>query len=133
MAMAQARIAGYHAAGISVSGYDPDLVVQVTYTEPQVAQIVLTRVLEGVESVRIPFSSALKAHLMGANDGFLEIFYDETDRRLRGAMALGSHAADVLTPLVVALRLQATLDQLAEIFAPHPTLSELAFIAARAA
>ncbi len=131
--MAQARIAGYHAAGVPVSAYDPDLVVQVTYSEPQVAQFGQTRVIEGIESVRIPFSSALKAHLMHANDGFLEIFFNGADRRLRGAIALGSHAADVLTPLAVALRLQATVDQLAEIYAPHPTLSELAFIAARAA
>ena len=68
---------------------------------------------------------------MQANEGFLELFYNESDRRLRGAIALGSHAVDVLTPLTVALRLQATVDQIAEIYAPHPTLSELAFIAAR--
>jgi pyruvate/2-oxoglutarate dehydrogenase complex dihydrolipoamide dehydrogenase (E3) component len=46
-------------------------------------------------------------------------------------MALGSHAADILTPLTIALQLHATMDQMAEIYAPHPTLSELAFIAAR--
>ena len=87
--------------------------------------------MEGVKSVRVPFSVALKAHLMQASDGFLEIFYNESDQRLRGAMALGTHAADVLTPLTIALQLHATVDQMAEIYAPHPTLSELAFIAAR--
>ena len=130
-AMAQARTAGRHAAAVPVNAYDPDLVVQVTYTEPQAAQLGDTRVMEGVKSVRVPFSAALKAHLMQASDGFLEIFYNESDLRLRGAMALGSHAADVLTPLAIALQLHATVDQVAEIYAPHPTLSELAFIAAR--
>ncbi len=132
-AMAQARIAGRHAAAVPVNAFDPDLVVQVTYTEPQAAQLGDTRLMEGVKSVRVPFSAALKAHLMQATNGFLEIFYNESDRRLRGAMALGSHAADVLTPLTIALRLHATADQMAEIYAPHPTLSELAFIAARSA
>jgi len=132
-AMAQARTAGRHAAAVPVNAYDPDLVVQVTYTEPQAAQLGETRVIEGVKSVRVPFSAALKAHLMQASDGFLEIFYNESDLRLRGAMALGSHAADVLTPLAIALQLHATVDQVAEIYAPHPTLSELAFIAARSA
>jgi dihydrolipoamide dehydrogenase len=130
-AMAQARTAGLHAAALPVNAYDPDLVVQVTYTEPQAAQLGDTRVVEGVKSVRVPFSAALKAHLMQAGDGFLEIFYNESDQRLRGAMALGSHAADVLTPLTIALQLHVTVDQLAEIYAPHPTLSELVFIAAR--
>jgi pyruvate/2-oxoglutarate dehydrogenase complex dihydrolipoamide dehydrogenase (E3) component len=132
-AMAQARIAGSHAAGIPVSAYDSALIVQVTYTEPQAAQLGDTRSVEGVQSVRIPYVSALKAHLLHTDDGFLEIFFGTADRQLRGAMGFGSHAADVLTPLVIALRLCATVDQLASIYAPHPTLSELAFIAARAA
>ncbi len=132
-AMVQAHIAGRHAAGVAVNAYDPDLVVQVTYTEPQAAQLGQTEVVEGVTSARIPYSAALKSHLVGVDEGFLQIFYNETDRQLRGALAFGSHAADILTPLSIAISLQATVDQLAEIFAPHPTLSELAFIAARAA
>lgn len=130
-AMAQARTAGRHAAAVPVNAYNPDLVVQVTYTDPQAAQIGDTRVMAGVKSVRVPFSAALKAHLMQASDGFVEIFYNESDRRLRGAMAMGSHAADVLTPLTIALQYHATVDHMAEIYAPHPTLSELLFIAAR--
>jgi dihydrolipoamide dehydrogenase len=130
-AMSQARIAGRHAVALPVNAYDPDIVVQVTYTEPQAAQLGDTHLIEGVKSVRVPFSAVLKAHLMQASDGFLEIFFNESDRRLRGAMALGSHAADILTPLTIALQLHATMDQMAEIYAPHPTLSELAFIAAR--
>ena len=132
-AMAQARIAGRHAAGVPVNAYDPDLVVQVTYTDPQAAQLGQTEVVAGVKSARIPFSAALKSHLVSEDEGFLQIFYNEMDRQFRGAIAFGSHAADILTPLTVAIRLHATVDQLAEIFAPHPTLSELAFIAARAA
>ena len=130
-AMAQARIAGRHAVGKNVSAYDPDFVIQVAYTEPEAAQLGDTRVVEGVKSVRVSFSAALKSHLINKKDGFLEIFYNESDQRLRGAFALGSHAADVLSPLAVALHLHATMDQIAEIYAPHPTLSELAFIAAR--
>lgn len=132
-AMVQAYIAGCHAAGVPVKAYDPDLVVQVTYTEPQVAQLGQTEIVEDVTSARIPYSSALKPHLIGEDEGFLQIFYNKRDRQLRGAVAFGAHAADILTPLIIAISLRATVDQLAAIFAPHPTLSELAFIAARAA
>lgn len=40
---------------------------------------------------------------------------------------------DVLAPVALAIQVGATLDDLAAIFAAHPTLSELAFAAARAA
>ena len=50
-----------------------------------------------------------------------------------GAVALGAHAADVLSPVALAINLGATLDDLANTYAAHPVVSELAFIAARAA
>jgi dihydrolipoamide dehydrogenase len=130
-AMAQARIAARHAAGKPVRGYDPNLIVNVTYTDPQVAQVGQVYESENVRSVRVPFSSALKTNLLYETDGFLALFYDEADQKLKGATALGPHAADVLTPVAVALSLRASVEQLAEMCAPHPTLSELPFIAAR--
>jgi dihydrolipoamide dehydrogenase len=132
-AMAQARIAGRHAAGEMVRGYDPLIVAQVTYTDPQAAQIGEVGQTENLRSTRVPFSSALKTHLIGAPEGFIELFYGADDNQVKGAAAVGPHAADVLTPVSVALQLKATLSQLAEIYAPHPTLGELAFIAARSA
>jgi dihydrolipoamide dehydrogenase len=130
-AMAQARIAARHAAGESVRGYDPNLIVNVTYTEPQVAQVGAVLESENVKSVRVPFSAALKTNLLYETDGFLALFYDEADQKLKGATALGPHAADVLTPVAVALSLGASVRQMAEVYAPHPTLSELPFVASR--
>lgn len=129
-AMAQGRIAGLHALGLPVEPFSPDRVLLATYTEPQVAQV---GQVEGMDIVtrRVPYVAALKAGLLGETSGFVEISYRPEDRRLSGALAVGPHAADVLAPLVVALQLKATVDQLATVYVAHPTLSELPFLAAR--
>jgi dihydrolipoamide dehydrogenase len=99
------------------------------YTEPQVAQV---GDVGGERSVRVPFSQSLKSHLLSEGDGFLQLYYDEGGRVL-GAVAVGPHAADVLSPVAVAIRLGGSLDDLAELYAAYPSLSELPFTAARSA
>jgi pyruvate/2-oxoglutarate dehydrogenase complex dihydrolipoamide dehydrogenase (E3) component len=48
-------------------------------------------------------------------------------------LAIGYQAADALTPVALAIKLRATLDDLTALYGPHPTISELPFMAARAA
>jgi dihydrolipoamide dehydrogenase len=128
-AMAQGHIAGRHALGLPVEPFNPESVLLATYTEPQVAQVGQVEGMD-IETRRVPYAAALKANLLGA-DGFVEISYRPEDRRLAGGLAVGPHAADVLAPLVVALQMKATIDQLANVHVAHPTISELLFLAAR--
>ena len=129
-AMDQARAAVRCIAEAAVQPFDPGLVAQVTYTEPQVAQVgdVTTD-----ESVRVPFKESLKAHILPEGDGYLELFYDTENGRVRGAVAVGPHAADVVAPVLVALKLGGCVADLAALYGGHPSLSELPFIAARQA
>jgi pyruvate/2-oxoglutarate dehydrogenase complex dihydrolipoamide dehydrogenase (E3) component len=133
-ATAQAWIAGRHAAGATTSPFRPETVIHAIYTEPQVAQVgVLDANGAAVEIVRLPFTSSLKAHLLPEGDGFLELAYNVSDRRVMGSVAVGPHAADVLTPVALAIQMELSLDDLARMYAAHPTLSELAFMVARLA
>jgi dihydrolipoamide dehydrogenase len=59
--------------------------------------------------------------------------YDLKDGRVLGAVAVGPGAADVLAPVVVALRLNGRVSDLAGLYGAYPSLGELPFIAARAA
>jgi pyruvate/2-oxoglutarate dehydrogenase complex dihydrolipoamide dehydrogenase (E3) component len=129
-AMAQARIAGLHAAGAKPASYRPDTVIAAIYTEPQVAQVGRVEG-EQVETVQAPFVVILKTHLLPEDDGFVELAYDG-DRCVVGGLAVGPHAADVLAPIALAIQMNATLDDLASLYGAHPTVSELAFVAARA-
>jgi dihydrolipoamide dehydrogenase len=62
----------------------------------------------------------------------LQLYYDK-DGRVLGAVAVGPHAADVLSPVAVSIRLGGSLGDLADLYAAYPSLSELSFIAARSA
>jgi pyruvate/2-oxoglutarate dehydrogenase complex dihydrolipoamide dehydrogenase (E3) component len=128
-AMAQAWVAGKHAAGATVVPFRADSVVHAIYSEPQVAQVGIVEG-DGLQRVRVDYSEGLKLHLAPNAEGFVTLAFD-TSRRITGAVAVGMHAADVLAPVAVAVHMAATLDDIAPIFAAHPTLSELAFIAAR--
>jgi dihydrolipoamide dehydrogenase len=132
-AMNQGRIAALHAAGQPTAPYDPGLIIQPVYSEPGVAQVGHVGPSGALAEARIATGAALKAHLLPAAPGFLTLTYTPEDGLLRGALAAGPHAAETLAPVVVALKLGARLDDLAALYGAHPTLSELAFLAARAA
>lgn len=130
-AMAQAWCAGQHAAGADAPPFRPETVTAAIYSAPQVAQIG-TLVGDDLRLVRTPFRAGLKGHLL-AQDGFVKLAVDRENGRVRGAVAAGDHAADVLAPLAVAIQAGMTAVELAGIYGAHPAVSELAFIAARAA
>ncbi len=133
-AMAQAWIAGRHAAGLTVEAYRPETVIHAVYSDPEVAQVGL---LEGSDAevcrVRLPYPAVLKSWLAPAASGWFELAYDPASRQVRGAVAIGAHAADLLAPVALAIQVGVSLEQLAATFAAHPAISELAFAAARVA
>lgn len=130
-AMAQAWVAGRHAVGADVPSFRAETVIYATYTEPQVAQVGLVSG-KGVYTLRLPFHVNLKAHLLLEPEGFVELAYFD-DRRVAGGVAVGVHAADVLAPVALAVQQAASIDDLTSLYGAHPTLSELAFTAARLA
>lgn len=129
--MAQAYVAGLTAAGIPAPPFRDETVVFAVYTEPQVAQVGRLQG-EDIVSARVPFTASLKAHILeDAEAGFLELAYRQQDGVVVGGLAVGPHAADTLTPAAQAIALGVTVEQMASLFPAHPTLSELAFTAAR--
>lgn len=132
-ALSQGRVAALHAAGRMTAPYDPALIVQPVYTEPQVAQVGEVLPAPDLRTLRLPYSASLKAHLLPQGAGFFSLTYSERDGRVRGAVAAGAHAADILAPVVVALKLGARVSDLAGLYGAYPTLSELPFSAARLA
>jgi pyruvate/2-oxoglutarate dehydrogenase complex dihydrolipoamide dehydrogenase (E3) component len=127
---AQARVAVRHALEVPVEPFRPELVVEAVYTQPQVAQVGLTEAQtreQGlkVKVLRARYADNLKAQLLGEREGFVKLVVDEVTGRLLGGSAAGSHAADVLAPLAVAMALGGTLESLASVYPAHPTLVEL--------
>ncbi len=133
---AQARVAVRHALGAVTAPFDPNLVVEAVYTQPQVAQVGMTEAQArerglSVRVLRASYADNLKAQLLGEREGFVKLVAEAQSGKLLGGSAIGSHSADVLAPLATVLALGGTLETLASLFPAHPTLGELLFDAAR--
>ncbi len=136
ISIAQGRLAGWHAAGLPVEPLNLEHAVMAIYTTPQVAMVGrMSDRSEPLQRIRVPFSACLRAHLLpaarlGEESGFLEIAFT-AQRRVTGAFAVCPEAAEILTPLALAVRAGLTLDALASVYPAHPTFSELSILAAR--
>lgn len=135
---AQGRVAGLHAAGVQISGFRPECVVHAVYTSPQIAKVGDSEGLAGIGQpgrilrVRVPFHAGLHA-LLHPGKGWLELVLERPEGRIIGGWAVGPTAADSLAPVALAIRLRATVEQMADVAPAVPTISELPFIAAREA
>ncbi|MDE0630617.1 MAG: NAD(P)/FAD-dependent oxidoreductase [Caldilineaceae bacterium] len=133
VSMAHARVAALHATGQETDPYDDPCMVIPFLSNPQVAQVgVLAAAGDSIQSVEVPMQSALKTHISGHKEGFLRLAWNR-NRQVVGGLAVGYQAADALAPVSVAIKTKATIDTLASLYGPHPSISELPFMAARAA
>jgi pyruvate/2-oxoglutarate dehydrogenase complex dihydrolipoamide dehydrogenase (E3) component len=131
IAMAQARVAALHASGQPVAPYQWMSMITTFHSNPQIAKVgLLPSDDPALQSVTLPFSACLKPSIAGYPEGQFTLAWNQ-QRHVVGGLAMGYQAADALTPVAVAIKLQATIDDLATLYGPHPTVSELAFIAAR--
>jgi len=129
--MAQGRIAAQDALGINVSPLCLEHIVVGFETQPNVAAVGQFDVAD-VSVTRAPYASGWKATECDETEGFVEIAYDD-QRRVVWGVVVGARAGDVLAPVAVAIRTDATIDELASVYGMHPSLSEVVFEAARRA
>ncbi|MBU1431176.1 dihydrolipoyl dehydrogenase [Myxococcota bacterium] len=116
----------------AIAGLDPaplalDEIPAVIFTEPEIATVGLgeaAAMARGgeVRVGRFPFAAVGKARVMGKPEGLTQIV--ALDGRVVGLHIMGPHASDLIGEGLVALKLGARLEQLAEIIHPHPTLCE---------
>ena len=128
-ATAQARAAASHAAGASTQPYRSETVVHAVFSEPQVAQV--GRFDKASGSTKLAYAAGLKAHLLADAEGYIELHYDETSRLIQGGVAVGPHAVDAVAPIAMAIRMGASVEDLAGPSGGYPSVSELAFAVAQ--
>ena len=112
-------------------GEDVDLSVipGVVFTSPEFASVGLTEEAakeqgHEIKVIKKPYGSNGKALADGADQGLVKIITD-TAGRILGVHILGAHASDLITEATIAISTGMTLEKLASIIHPHPTLSEL--------
>lgn len=127
-AVAQGRLAVRNALGEDLRADFTDMPVCV-YTLPEIAQVGLTAAEaldRGIRTVsgRSQFTYSARALALGGAEGFVDLLAEAGTGRLLGALVIGTQAGELISQLALALRLRATMADLASVNYPHPTFSE---------
>jgi len=118
------RMVGHHTFGV-----DYNSIPGCTYTNPQIASIGMTEkeVQEkGIEYVKGVYS--LKSHgraiAVGAADGTVKLLASKPYGEILGAHIIGQDASELIAEIGLAIRLEATIEDIISTMHAHPTMSE---------
>jgi len=128
-------VAAENALGVPAT-LNPRAAVRVAYTRPQVACVGLTSKQAKEEGFAVvegaaPLSMNPKGMILGQAQGLVEIVADRKYGEILGVHLIGERVDEMVGAGVLAIQMEATLEELARAPFPHPTLSESLADAAR--
>ncbi len=99
------------------------------FTDPELAGVGLTEAEARdqdfeVEVVKHPLTAVTRAQILGSKQGLYKIVFDRGSRKVLGVHIVSRGASDIVGGLAVALKLGATVEDLAEIHHVYPSFSE---------
>jgi dihydrolipoamide dehydrogenase len=126
------RIAGQETRPINY-----DHVPGCTYCDPEIGSVGLTEAEAKARGfdVRVgtfPFGVLGRAKMAGETDGFVKIVADRKYDELLGVHMIGPRSTELVAEATVALRLEATVEELIRTIHAHPTFAEAVGEAAHA-
>jgi dihydrolipoamide dehydrogenase len=111
--------------------FDYKAVPNCVYTVPEVASVGLSeteaRGKYGDDNITIgkfAFRPLGKAMAIAEQEGFVKVVAEKKYGEVLGVHMIGAHVTDMIAAAVVAIKLEATLDVMAETIHAHPTMSE---------
>jgi len=118
------RMLGHHTFGV-----DYKSIPGCTYTNPQIASIGMTEQQvkdAGIEYIKGEYS--LKAHgkaiAVGAAEGMVKILASKPYGEILGAHIIGHDASELVAEIGLAIRLEATIEDIVSTMHAHPTMAE---------
>lgn len=137
VASAEGIIAAQNCMGGSAR-MDYSTVPWCVFTIPELARVGMTEEEaknEGYEIKvgRFPYAASGKALGMRETEGFVKVISESESGEILGVHILGAHASDLIHEAVVAIRLGASVADLAHTIHAHPTLAEAVMESAEAA
>jgi dihydrolipoamide dehydrogenase len=124
-------------AGHATEALDYDRVPSATYCRPEVAGVGLTEAEAkkrgyDVRVGRFAFGNLAKPRIVGHPEGLVKVVSEAKYDEVLGVHMVGPHATDLISEACVALRLEATTEEIFRTIHPHPTLPEALMQAAEA-
>jgi dihydrolipoamide dehydrogenase len=135
VAMAEGIVAAENALGGN-STIDYQAIPRCTFTLPELASVGLTEeeaVTQGyqIKVGRFPFSANSMATILGERRGLVKIITDQKYGQILGVHIIGPRATDLIPEAALAIKLDATPQEIITTMHPHPSLSEAIWEAAR--
>lgn len=124
---------GIHAVSNIVKGgdklFDYRAVPNCVYTVPEVASVGLSQSEAEAQGYEVTVGKFLfrplgKAMAIAEQDGFVKIVAEKKYGEVLGVHMLGAHTTDMIAAGVAAIKLEATLEMMAETIHAHPTMAE---------
>jgi len=109
---------------------DYDAVPNVVYTHPEIAQVGLTeaqakeRYGTEMKVARYSFRASGRALALGEAEGLTKIVTAGKAQRIVGVHIVGPQASELIAEATLAMRLEATVEDVAATIHAHPTLAE---------
>ena len=106
-----------------------DRVPGCTYCDPQIGSVGLTEAQAKEKGYQVkvgkfPFAGNSKATILDSHDGFVKVVSDAKYGEVLGVHIIGPNATELIAECVVAMELEATVEDLMFTIHAHPTLSE---------
>ncbi|KGM53256.1 dihydrolipoamide dehydrogenase [Lysobacter arseniciresistens ZS79] len=119
----------------STASVDHRLVPHAVFTDPAIGSVGLTEAEARKQGYALkigvqPFKSVAKARAIGETDGFIKIIADDATDKILGAHIIGPEGDNLIHELIVAMRVGATFQDVANAIHIHPTLAEGVNVAA---
>jgi dihydrolipoamide dehydrogenase len=118
------KLAGKYARAVR-----KDRVPGCTYCDPQIGSVGLTEAQAKEKGFQVkvgkfPFVGNSKATIVDSHDGFVKVVSDAKSGEVLGVHIIGPQATELIAECVVAMELEATIEELMFTIHAHPTLSE---------
>jgi len=129
VATAEGLVAAENICGGSTE-IDYRVIPNVVYTDPELAWTGITEeeaVEQNIEyeTAVFPLSSNAKALCENYAEGLIKMIAGKKHKEILGVHILAPHAGELIGEAVLALKLEATADELVEMIHAHPTISEI--------
>ncbi len=128
VASAEGSIAALNAAGHR-QAVDYRVVPRCVYTQPEIASVGMTEEEAKQKGYRVKtfvyqHAANGKAMAIDHKEGFVKVIADEVYGEILGAVLVGAHATEMITTPSAFMYLEGTIEEMANMIFPHPTVSE---------
>jgi dihydrolipoamide dehydrogenase len=116
-------------AGKTGKPINPEHIPNATYSHPEIGSVGLTEAKAeeagyNVKVGKFPFTANSRASIVGQHDGFIKVVSDADHGEVLGVHIIGPQATELIAEAVVAMELEATVEDLMWTIHAHPTLAE---------